>query len=84
MALLAGWLIWRLAGGGHPVREGSPQWSPDSRRVVYYAEQPDGKADLFIRPRDGAGVEQLTNTPHDEGGPAWSPLGRSHRVRQRP
>ena len=72
-ALFAAWAVWHLIDGRDDVREGAPAWSPDSRRVAYYAEQPDGHADLFIRDRDGGGLQQLTQTQHDEGGPAWSP-----------
>lgn len=72
-ALSAAWAVWHLIDARDHVREGAPAWSPDSRRVAYYAEQPDGHADLFIRDRDGGGLQQLTETQHDEGGPAWSP-----------
>jgi len=62
--------------GGPPVRDGAPSWSPDGARIVFYAEQADGQADLFVMNADGSRVQRVMETPHDEGGPAFSPDGR--------
>lgn len=79
VALLVGggWFFWDWSSRRPPVREGAPSWAPDSRTLVYYAEQDGGKADLFLMDRDGRVVDNLTETPGaDEGGPAFSPDGR--------
>jgi len=42
-----------FGGGNH----GDPVWSPDGKRVVYFAEK-DGEIDLYWRPWDGSGKEE--------------------------
>jgi TolB protein len=69
------WWSWTRPGRTEAVRDGAPNWSPDSRRVLFYSER-GGKADLFIADRSGANRRQLTNTPADEGAPAMSPDGQ--------
>ncbi|MEZ5318716.1 MAG: hypothetical protein R2752_15055 [Vicinamibacterales bacterium] len=75
--LAVGWLGYQWAGSRSVVREGAPSWSPDSARLVFYREQPNHKADLFVMAANGTAVEQLTFTEHaDEGGPAFAPDGQ--------
>ena len=78
--LLAGVLAWagiHWTEPGPPAREGSPAWSPDGQRIVYYAEQSNGNADLYIMNADGSQPSAVLSTPDaDEGGPAFSPDGR--------
>lgn len=70
-----GWLYWQRTS--ELVREGAPSWSPDSQRVIFYAEQ-GGKADLFVTDLTGRNRQPLTNTPDfSEGAPAYSPNGQS-------
>ena len=74
-----------LAGGAYlvneynrrpPTREGAPSWSRDSKQIAYYAEQPGGKADLFVLDLESGVSEALFTSPQaDEGAPAFSPDG---------
>jgi len=57
------------------VRDGSPNWTADSQRVLFYSER-GGKGDIFVAERSGANRREITRTPADEGGPAMSPDGR--------
>ena len=76
-AVLLGWAVYHWLWASRNVREGAPSWSPDGKQIVYYAEQPNGKADLFVMDSDGTRARNLTNTPDaDEGGPSYSPDGR--------
>ena len=71
-----GGFFWIWIRNQPPTREGAPNWSPDGEHIVYYAEAPDGKADLYLMTRDGVPVRRLTETPAaDEGSPAFSPDG---------
>ncbi len=78
LALIAGGVFWwDQLRRQSPTREGAPSWSPNSKEIVYYAEQPNGKADLFLMDREGVPIAQLTDTPGvDEGAPAFSPDGQ--------
>ena len=74
MVIAAGaWWFWP-SPSVDAVRDGSPSWSPDSQRVLFYAERGD-KGDVFIADRNGTNRRELTTTPADEGGPAMSPNG---------
>ena len=61
--------------GRPPVRDGSPSWSHDGSQIVYYSEQGNGSADLFVMRADGTSPRRLLETSYDEGGPAFSPDG---------
>lgn len=63
-------------GRGH-----RPQWSPESRWVVYMRSEDDGyqytASDLYAARADGSRRVQLTQTPDRlEMNPSWSPDGR--------
>jgi Tol biopolymer transport system component len=70
-----GYLSWLGLRSRAPVRDGSPSWSPDGKRIAFYSER-DGKGDLFLMDADGGDVQELTTTPADEGSPAFSPDGQ--------
>ncbi len=58
-----------------------PQWSPDSRKIVYMVSEDDGhqftSSDIFIINIDGSGKTNVTNTRDLlEQNPSWSPDGK--------
>ncbi len=58
----------------------NPQWSPDSRKLVYMITEDDGhnftKSDVYVINIHGTGKTNLTNTSELlEQNPAWSPDG---------
>jgi len=61
---------------GTPSRDGAPSWSPDGSQIVFYSEQPNGQADLFVMDADGSRPRRVLETPSDEGAPAFSPDGQ--------
>ena len=71
------WII-DLARGGrsrittHPATDGFPIWSPDGSRVVFHSDR-NGTFDLWIKPSNGAGVDEpLFGTPAAEWPVHWS------------
>jgi Tol biopolymer transport system component len=73
---VGGFFVWQYVASLPATRQGAPAWSPDSRRIVYFAERDNGKADLFVMDADGAAARPLLETPDaDEGAPAMSPDG---------
>lgn len=56
------------------ARDGSPSWSPDGSRIVFYSER-EGNAEIYVMDADGGNQKRLTSTPSDEGYPMWSPDG---------
>ena len=72
-----GWWLWNQSGAASVVRDGSPNWAPDSRHLIFASEQ-DGKADLYVTDLTGGNRQQIGQqdpTPSDEGGAAYSPTG---------
>jgi Tol biopolymer transport system component len=64
----------------------APAWSPDGRRIAFVSNRAESAPclfhdctgstnELYVMDADGSDVTRLTETPHDEGGPAWSPDG---------
>jgi TolB protein len=74
--------LYLMAHDGSGVRrltfgddEGSPDWSPDGRRIVY-AGFSSGNADIWTIEADGSGARRLTRSEIFEYTPRWSPDGR--------
>ena len=70
------------ADGSNPVMltqeerwayEWNPTWSPDSRRIAFARQTPDGFKDIFSMNADGSDLRNLTQTHRvEEEYPAWS------------
>lgn len=81
-------MYWRASNGNgeaelllaSPLRERSPEWSPDQRFLMYVASTPETQADLLFRERrsDGTLGEAVVflKTPFNEGQARFSPDGR--------
>jgi Tol biopolymer transport system component len=52
----------------------NPDVSPDGEWVAFRTA--GGQEDLFLVRSDGTGLRKLTDDPHRDRGPAWSPDGR--------
>jgi tricorn protease len=52
----------------------SPDVSPDGESVVFRSV--GGQEDLFLFRHDGTGLRKLTDDPHRDRGPSWSPDGK--------
>jgi TolB protein len=54
--------------------EWNPTWSPDSRRIAFARQTPDGFKDIFSMNADGSDLRNLTQTHRiEEEYPAWNP-----------
>ena len=65
--------------------EWNPTWSPDSRRIAFARQTPDGFHDIFTMKTDGGDLRNITQTHRvSEGSPLWSPpslaVSRSGRL----
>jgi Tol biopolymer transport system component len=52
----------------------SPDVSPDGEWIVFRSI--GGREDLFLVRSDGTGLRKLTDDPHRDRGPSWSPDGK--------
>jgi Tol biopolymer transport system component len=52
----------------------SPDVSPDGEWIVFYTV--GSREDLFLVRSDGTGLRKLTDDPHKDRGPSWSPDGK--------
>jgi Tol biopolymer transport system component len=65
--------------GGNGVL--APAWSPDGTHLAFAMTKRRGpsdmyfQTDLYVVNADGSGLVQLTDTPDQQGDPAWSPDG---------
>ena len=76
--------IYRFEPGRSPqpvarssVFDGSPQFSPNGRRIVFCSARAGEAVEVWIAGADGSEPAQLTHGPGRwQGSPAWSPDGR--------
>ena len=57
-----------------PPTDGSPSWSPDGSKIVFYSER-DGNSEIYVMQTDGSHPMRLTRTAASEGYPNFSPDG---------
>ncbi|HJR59326.1 MAG TPA: protein kinase [Vicinamibacterales bacterium] len=68
-----------------PAAEGSPQWTPDGRHVVFMSRSETGEVDIFRRAADGTGVVEPVTKDGAGGAPlSFSPDGRQLLFRKQP
>jgi Tol biopolymer transport system component len=66
-----------LTGQGFAAVD-DPDWSPDSKKLVFEGRQPDDETpreNIFVMKADGTGKKQLTERSDDASDPAYSPSG---------
>ena len=65
----------------NPHGDSSPSWSPDGKQIAFTSKR-DGHVingiptdDIYVMDADGGNPQNLTNNPHADGFPSWSPDG---------
>ncbi len=55
-----------------------PAWLPDGSRIAFNSDR-DGNSDIYGMNADGSGQTDITDSPAEDGTPAWSPDRRPDR-----
>ena len=66
----------------NPHGDSSPSWSPDGKQIAFTSKR-DGHVingiptdDIYVMDADGGNPQNLTNNPHYDLSPSWSPDGK--------
>ena len=54
----------------HLVYDGSPSWSPDSRRIAFVSDR-DGNYEIYVMDADGGNQRNITKHDSWDLSPAW-------------
>ncbi|MCX6054292.1 MAG: hypothetical protein NTZ74_05130 [Chloroflexi bacterium] len=65
--------------GGQNEQDGSPDWSPDGKNIVYYSGQGINSSAIYIMDNEGNYLRELVSA-RNCGSPKWSPDGQSFVV----
>jgi len=70
----SGYKLHATATGLNPATSAAFDVAPAGR--IAFVSDREGTAKIYVMNADGSGVERLTNGPHADSRPAWSPDGR--------
>jgi eukaryotic-like serine/threonine-protein kinase len=59
-----------------PLRAAMPRWSPDGKKIAYFAGDTPVNWRIYIVPAAGGKPRRATTSEHNEADPSWSPDGR--------
>jgi Tol biopolymer transport system component len=71
-----GWWYWQHVTGRGMVRDGAPNWLPDSQHLIFQAEI-DGQSDLYVSGLTGADRQPAQASPADESRAAYTGDGKA-------
>ena len=58
-----------------PARDSTPTWSPDGTRIAFARQSlQEPRYDIYIVPFEGGVEERVTDDPHDDLHPDWTPF----------
>jgi tricorn protease len=72
------WTVDLATGETQLISEGDavqPNWSPGGHRIAYWAVPEGGQRDILTMPAEGGEPIRVTNDPHLDWNPVWSPDG---------
>jgi len=70
-----GWWYWQHVTGRGLVRDGAPNWLPDSQHLIFNSES-DGQVDLVVASLSGSERQAVQVTAADESGATYSQDGK--------
>ncbi|MCL2682104.1 MAG: hypothetical protein FWE63_01295 [Bacteroidales bacterium] len=65
----------RIWPGWPPDGNGSPQWTPDGKKIVYVSHENE-KSEIFIMNADGSAQTRLTKAEYNDNSPEITPDGK--------